>query len=214
LYFNIPERIRIIEPDEFLTIDATTSTEMKIKGSVFIGTLLPVPDKRSADEKIGEFRQRYYDAAHNCFAYRINLDDFRYYDDGEPSGTAGRPILSMIDKYELMQVLLVVTRYFGGTKLGTGGLARAYGECAEMVIRTAVIKRKLNYITVQASYSFALINKVQLAVKRHNGQIREDATAEGMNASIRIPPSRLERLKNELINVTAGHIKFTQNIKN
>jgi uncharacterized YigZ family protein len=187
---------------------------MKVKGSVFIGTLLPVQDKLSADKKIGEFRQRYHDASHNCFAYRIKQDDFRYSDDGEPSGTAGRPILSIIDKYELMQVLLVVTRYFGGTKLGTGGLARAYGDCAEMVIRKAVIKRKLTYTTLQASYSFALINKVQLAVKRHNGQIREDATAEGMEASIKVPPSRVKRLKNELITVTAGHIKFTQNMKN
>lgn len=197
-----------------MTVDATTSAELKVRGSVFIGTLLPVPDKRTADEKIGEFRQCYYDATHNCFAYRINPDEFRYSDDGEPSGTAGRPILSMIDKYELMHVLLVVSRYFGGTKLGSGGLTRAYGDCAEMVIRTAVIKRKLNYITLYASYSFALINKVQHTVKRYYGQIREDATEEGMEASIRVVPSRLERLKQELVTVTAGHIKFTQNMKN
>ncbi len=182
-----------------------------MKGSVFIGNIFPVPDKESAERKIREIRQRFHDATHNCFAYRMDEAEFRYSDDGEPSGTAGRPILSMIDKYELCNVLLLVTRYFGGTKLGTGGLARAYSGCAKAVIREAVIKRKPNYLTMRVFYSFDLINKVQHAVQRYGGRIKEDATADGMEAFIRVLPSRWEALKQELITTTGGRIEFAEN---
>ena len=120
-----------IEPDYYLTIQETSGAEIKIKGSRFIGIISPVADKVNAEKILIEIRKEFRNATHNCFAYRINSQEFRYSDDGEPSGTAGRPILSMIDKYQLQRVVLVVTRYFGGTKLGTGGLIRAYSQSAD-----------------------------------------------------------------------------------
>lgn len=129
---------------------------------------------------------------------------FRFSDDGEPSGTAGRPILSMIDKHNLHRTVLIVTRYFGGTKLGTGGLIRAYRECAEQTIRQARIIRRVKYRYLKITYPFAMINKVQHLVDQYNAQIREDASESGMKAEIGVPQSLVSRFLNELQSRTAG----------
>ena len=101
----------LINNDSFLTIaSGVYSAEIKIKGSRFIAHALFTPDREQAEAEYQQFKKKYYDATHNCFAYRIAGDIFRYSDDGEPSGTAGRPILKVIEGRDLFQILLVVTR--------------------------------------------------------------------------------------------------------
>ena len=117
--------------------DKIHSTELKVKGSKFIASIIHSDNKFIAEKKYQEFKQKYYDASHNCYAYRISENDFRYSDDGEPSGTAGLPIFKVLENNEIFEALLVVTRYFGGTKLGTGGLARAYSDAALECINSA-----------------------------------------------------------------------------
>ena len=104
-------------------------------------------NKQQAETVYANIRRKYYDATHNCFAYRISPDDFRYSDDGEPSGTAGRPIFQVLENKNLTQTIIIVTRYFGGTKLGTGGLSRAYADTASEVIS----KTKLDVKTIYAN---------------------------------------------------------------
>jgi uncharacterized YigZ family protein len=161
-----------------------------------------------AEKFIENIRKEFHDATHNCYAYRIDPNELRYSDDGEPSGTAGKPILSIIDKHKLQEVALTVTRYFGGTKLGTGGLARAYSECAEHLINRAAIIRKINYRNLIIVYDFEQISKVQHMVHKYGAQISEDATAEGMKAKISIPSSKKQQFLEEVINLTSGKIKI------
>lgn len=118
--------------DVYYTITARQRAELKVKGSRFTATAFPVKTKAEALERLDDVRKEFYDATHNCYAYRLDYKglDFRAADDGEPSGSAGKPILFMLQKYDVSDVLLVVTRYFGGTKLGVGGLSRAYSEAA------------------------------------------------------------------------------------
>lgn len=122
--------------DKYYTIKAPKRAEIKIKGSKFIGTAIMTPDREDAEAAIETIRKEFHDATHNCFAYRIGHSGliFRYSDDGEPNGSAGKPILFAIKKFGYSDVSVVVTRYYGGTKLGVGGLARAYGEAAEAAL--------------------------------------------------------------------------------
>lgn len=122
--------------DTHYTIRARERAELKVKGSRFIASVAPITTKDDALAFIDDLRKEFFDATHNCFAYRLGKNglQFRTADDGEPNGTAGKPILFSIQKYDVSDIVLVVTRFFGGTKLGVGGLARAYAESAELVL--------------------------------------------------------------------------------
>ncbi|MDX9791407.1 MAG: YigZ family protein [Candidatus Kapabacteria bacterium] len=135
--------------DEYYTIAEPAISEIKIKGSVFIAAAYNATDRQQALNIHKEIKAKHHDASHNCYAYRIGFDgaDFRAADDGEPSGTAGKPILAMLQKYELSDSIVVVTRYFGGTKLGVGGLVRAYSDSAESVLQ--IVSRKTIYRTIK-----------------------------------------------------------------
>ncbi len=196
--------------DHYFTVEQFFRHQTKVKGSVFIGSLFPAQTQYQAEEKIERMRKEFYDATHNCFAYRIDSNTFRYSDDGEPAGTAGKPILSMIDKYKLQRVVLVVTRYFGGTKLGTGGLIRAYSECAEQTIVKARIVEKTNYRRLTVGYPFEATRQIYQLVKKKGIQIQEDATPEGMRAVLQIPASQIAEIKSQLIHLTSGKIKFLE----
>lgn len=128
--------VKITAADVYYTISGRRRAELKVKGSRFTATVFPTKSKDEALSKLDEIRKEFYDATHNCYAYRLGFKglDFRAADDGEPSGSAGKPILFMLQKYDVSDALLVVTRYFGGVKLGVGGLSRAYSECAAMAL--------------------------------------------------------------------------------
>jgi uncharacterized YigZ family protein len=123
-------------PDTYHRVGAYAFREIKVKGSRFIAEVWPVSGESDALEQVEGVRKREYNATHHCWAYRLGPagDTFRYQDDGEPSGTAGRPVYRQIEGRGLTNTLAVVTRYFGGTKLGTGGLIRAYGDAASAVL--------------------------------------------------------------------------------
>jgi uncharacterized YigZ family protein len=129
--------------DNYFTIAACVQAEIKIERSRFIGTALPVSSKTAAEEEYSFLQKKYFDATHNCLAYvtgRRNLEVvFRFSDDGEPSGPAGKQIYETIQSRRLTDVLVVVTRYYGGVKLGTGGLGRAYRETANAALDQAKV---------------------------------------------------------------------------
>jgi uncharacterized YigZ family protein len=193
-----------IHSDFYYTVSGTFSVEIKIKGSRFIGTLDSATNRDTAEHRIRDLIKQYHDATHNCYAYRISEADCKYSDAGEPSGTAGKPILEMLDKHRLSRVVLVVTRYFGGTKLGTGGLIRAYSACAEKVITQTKVIRSYHYQTIDIQYPFEMINKVQHLVQQFRGRIEQDASADGMRARIHIFPSKSRQFKEKLLNYTGA----------
>jgi uncharacterized YigZ family protein len=133
--------------DSYKTVRETSRAEIKIQRSKFIATAFLCSSREDAESGIAEIAREYHDATHNCFAYRIYPRDgnevFRYSDAGEPSGTAGKPIHDAILSFDLYDTGIVVTRYFGGVKLGTGGLARAYRDSAKAVLEKAKIHEVL-----------------------------------------------------------------------
>lgn len=143
-------------PDTYRTLDDNGTAELKVEGSRFMAEAVPVNGRDDAEEHIDSVRRREHKATHHCSAYRLGVegDIFRYDDDGEPSGTAGAPILRQIDARSLTNTLVVVTRYFGGTKLGTGGLARAYGDAASRALdRSTIVERVVRTpVTIRFSY--------------------------------------------------------------
>ena len=148
---------------EFKTIMAEVSGEIVIKGSRFIAHATPVSVQSAAAEFIASISQRFHDATHNCFAWKIGLSDaavFRFSDAGEPSGAAGRPILQAAETRDLTNLAVVVTRYFGGTKLGTGGLIRAYSAATLAALEQAEIIISYPEITVTLKFAYAFTNAV------------------------------------------------------
>ncbi|MFH2056196.1 MAG: YigZ family protein [bacterium] len=164
--------------DSFLTVARRHQQELKVNRSRFLATAIPVASRDAAEAAYQEVKREYYDATHNCFAYRIGLGeqpDFRYSDDGEPSGTAGKPIYEAINHFGLTDVLIVVTRYFGGIKLGTGGLARAYRDSARAVLEAAeVIERiieqslRIHFAHEQTSVVMRLLAEFELQPESTN----------------------------------------------
>jgi len=170
-----------------------------VKGSKFIGSLFPVKSKEEAESILEKVRKKYYDATHNCFAYRIYPDIERFSDDGEPSGSAGKPILTVIKGESLFNVLIVITRYFGGTKLGVGGLVKAYGECA----KEAVLNAKTVYLehikTIKLTVNFNQVNIVYHLAKREGIKItKEEYSNDGVCFTIRLKADMLEEIKRDL----------------
>ena len=129
---------------EFYTIEKNVETEIVVKKSKFIANIFYISTNKEAEEKIKEIKKKYFDARHNCFSYRVVENDNiieKSSDDGEPSGTAGGPMLNILQKNNLANILIVVTRYFGGILLGTGGLVRAYSDALlEALEKTQKVK--------------------------------------------------------------------------
>ncbi len=157
--------------EQFYTIKNNVETEIVEKKSKFIANLIKVESKEEAEEKIQEIRKKYYDARHNCVAYRV-LEDGRLEekasDDGEPSGTAGGPMLNILQKNNLSNVLIVVTRYFGGILLGTGGLVRAYSEALQKAIEESSLILKVSGIEMRLIVDYNNFEKFKYYCKNNN----------------------------------------------
>ncbi len=191
--------------DFYLTIADNNRTETKIKGSKFIASAQHVRTKEEAEAFWDSKRAEFYDATHNCFSYRLGAEglDFRYSDDGEPSGSAGKPMLFSINKFNLSDVAVVVTRYFGGTKLGVGGLARAYGGSAEDVLKICETQHvyKIKPVKVFCNYEDISICK---KLVEENSIIFEDYYTDSVEFLAKVPLSRFEQFIAQIIDKTAG----------
>lgn len=153
--------------DEYKMITAPAEGLYKEKGSKFIALAYPVKSIEEAKVKLEEVRKAYHDARHHCYAWRLGFDKsvFRTNDDGEPSGTAGKPILGQIQSFDLTNILIVVTRYFGGTKLGVGGLINAYKSASRDALEEAKIITKKVYDVYELKFDYPLMNEVMRILK-------------------------------------------------
>lgn len=175
--------------DSYKTIVAPAQGYIVEKKSKFISHIVPVDSVDEIKPILEEYRKKYYDARHVCWAYMIGADreEFRANDDGEPSGTGGRPILGQINSFELTNVLILVVRYFGGTLLGTSGLIKAYKEAAQDAIENADIIIKIKEDVLKIEFEYPLLNEVMRVLKqfediRWKQDFNENCT---MNISVR-----------------------------
>ena len=200
-----------MDGDAYYTLGKDVSREIKIKGSRFIGSARPVDSRQDAEAFVGRLSKKYHDATHNCYAYRVGMGDasvFRYSDAGEPSGTAGRPILEAIDGRELTNTALVVTRYFGGVKLGTGGLARAYGACAAETLDAGERIQRYLMETFRIGFPHDMTGNVMNLVSAHACQVEDTVYREDVEITLRVRLSRSQRFQEELKNATRGKARI------
>jgi len=194
--------------DSYNTVIRRHTVETKIKGSRFLADAVPVEDRTAAEGVLTEVRKRYYDATHHCYAYRIGPDGglYRIHDDGEPGNSAGRPILAAIDHGTLTNVMVIVTRWFGGTKLGVGGLVRAYGDAAAAALAGAGTLTR--YLTVETIVHFphAHIGTVMRLCGSFEADIVGTTYDELVHMRLEVRRGRLERLTADLIEATHGQL--------
>ncbi len=196
-------------PDSYKTVSIKGDIEIKIEGSRFIGLARPCHREKEAEDRLTAIRKKYYDATHYCFAYRLGRGKdaiFRWADAGEPAGTAGKPIYSCIEGRDLTDILVVVVRYFGGTKLGTGGLARAYAEAANKAIEASGVIEKFITRTFIMRLQFPDYNIVEREIRQIGGTITGAEFTDIVGLKVQIRVSRAEELKLRLKEVTSGRI--------
>ncbi len=157
--------------EQYITVEKTATEEIIEKKSRFIAYVSPISNEQEALAIIQDIKKQHYNAAHNVFAFRVGLERElkRYSDDGEPSGTAGMPILNLLSGENVINAVIVVTRYFGGTLLGTGGLVKAYGKAAKQALLSAGIVERvyLDRFVLETDYSFAEKIKYELINMGH-----------------------------------------------
>lgn len=190
--------------DSYRTIRTLSEGIYSEKRSKFLAFAMPVRSVEEVKQLVGEYQKKYYDARHVCYAYMLGAErkDFRANDNGEPSGTAGKPILGQINSNELTDILIIVVRYFGGVKLGTSGLIVAYRLAAAEAIAAAEIIEKTVDEEVTFWFEYPFMNDVMRIVKEENPQIVSQGFENDCSMKLRIRKDSMPRLKARLEKVT------------
>jgi len=189
--------------DTYLTINGVATATVTEKRSKFIAFAHPVVSANEVKEIVQRYRKEYYDARHVCWAYVLGFEreEFRSNDDGEPSGTAGKPILGQINSNGLTGILIVVIRYFGGVKLGTSGLIMAYKAAAAAVVEEArVVERTVDEV-ITIHFPYISMNSVMRAVKDMNPEIISQTFEMECDMTLCIRKGEVERLKTALADI-------------
>lgn len=192
--------------DSYRQIVSGKEVEIKIKGSRFIGEVELVENVEAADAFLANVKKREYSATHHCWAYKIGADGtlFRFNDDGEPSGTAGQPILRQIHGAGITNVIVVVTRYYGGTKLGTGGLIRAYGDAAKEVLAECVFEEIVVRQPVRVVFDYNDTSAAMHTIKKYDIVVRSSSYNERTTLVLDVRESELEAFKAAFIDTLRG----------
>lgn len=192
------------DADQYFTVESVAEGEVKVKGSRFLAFVSPASDRKEADTFVATLSKKYHDAAHVCHAFRIGSDDFRTSDAGEPSGTAGRPILEALIGEDLLYTVCAVVRYFGGVKLGRGGLSRAYSEAAKAALKHAKKTEKWLTVPMRISFPYDSTGVVRSLLAKYNCSIDRTEFGDGTGLVFRIRKSRQEFFRNEIADATRG----------
>ncbi len=194
---------------EYRTVLKEVAAELVEKRSRFIATVKPVRTEEEALEALENIKKEYWDARHNVYAYVIEENNIqRYSDDGEPAGTAGLPVLEIIKKEGLSNLIVVVTRYFGGILLGTGGLVRAYSQSAKMGIEAAVPAKMVLCRDVKIFCDYSLLGKVQSEILGRNLKILDTEYGENVTVNCFVPEVETEKFCEDMTDKTNGKIKI------
>ena len=193
--------------DEYLVPSEYGEDEFVEKKSRFIGRIWPVETEEEALARIQEMKKKHYDATHNCWAYIIRDGAVRFSDDGEPGGTAGMPMLQVLQREGLFNAVCVVTRYFGGILLGAGGLVRAYTKGAKIAVDAAgkSMKRVWTVLYVPCPYSF--YERVRLEAEAFGGIVRKADFGAEVELELLFPEAKTQEFLDRLTDMTAGTVE-------
>ncbi|MCI1821136.1 MAG: YigZ family protein [Megasphaera sp.] len=196
----------------FTSVYGHAETEFTVKKSRFITSAAEISTEEEARSVIGRIRKQYWDARHNCFAYRIGDTGFiqKYDDDGEPAGTAGRPILEVLTKSGITNTVIVITRYFGGIKLGGGGLIRAYSHAAVLGVEAAQIADYFPFIIAEAEFGYAFINSLERILPALKVRIIDRIFSDTVCFRLEIPQEKSVQVQADIADLTNGTAVFKE----
>lgn len=197
-------------PDQLRFIYRGGEDEIVEKKSRFIGQVYPVATEQEAMQIIEQTRKKYWDARHHCYAYILGEygEITRCTDDGEPAGTAGRPILEVLQGDSLHNVLVIVTRYFGGTLLGTGGLVRAYSQAARAGLDASQILEKQRGYQLQIDTDYNGIGKLQYLTAKSNVSVIDSQYGEAVTMTLAVPAEEADGFIHQVTEATAGQAQI------
>ena len=194
----------------YKAVDKEFEELIVIQKSKFITTLVPISSQEDATEKLNKIKKKYSDATHNCYAYisSENAIEQKFSDDGEPQGTAGVPILEVLKKRNIYMTLAVVTRYFGGIKLGASGLVGAYSSCvASAIDKAEIVEYKIsNSLLIEIDYS--IYKKVQEAIEANDGQVQNIDYSDVVKLECVVPVENFNSLNDKIVDITSGQAKI------
>ena len=200
-----------MDPFYYYTIEQPSMAEFKDRGSKFLAFAYPAKDIDTCKKLLAQLKKEHGKAVHHCLAYRLGVDGstFRVSDDGEPAGSAGRPILGQIDSKELTNVFVVVVRYFGGTLLGIPGLINAYKTATALALQLSPIIKKPIEIPYELNFDYHQMNEVMMLVKHYNCSVVEQTAQLFIQLHIGIPKNRLDEVLEKLGTLRDVTIKTT-----
>ncbi|MDP4225600.1 MAG: YigZ family protein [Bacteroidota bacterium] len=202
----------ISESDTYLTIKESASGEYKDKGSRFLSYSFPIASEPEAKKIIQDLRNKYHDARHHCFAYRIGFEGeiSRLNDDGEPSGTAGKPIMGQLLSKNITNVLVVVVRYFGGILLGTSGLIHAYRSATiDALSNSEIIEKTIQYI-YQVNFQYEVMNTVMKILKEEKINQFDQNFDLSCNMKISVRKNQSEQIIQKLQSIQSVVVEFSE----
>lgn len=195
----------------YKTLKSHSEFELKEKKSIFLANAYPVNNEDEVDNLLNNLKKKYYDASHQCYAYRLLSGKSKFSDAGEPSGTAGIRILNAIDHYEVQDCLLIVIRYFGGTKLGIGPLGKAYYTVAVQVLAKSDIVTKKPYLKAEIKLAITSFDKLNRVLASNKIKITETAYDAETSIKCLIPVELVEEIKSKISEILKGKVVFSIN---
>ena len=194
------------------SVYAAGNGEIVEKKSRFIAHVQSVSSVEEAQDYIEGIRKKYWDARHNCYAFSVGVENpvTRFSDDGEPGGTAGKPILEVILGSEIRNIVIVVTRYFGGTLLGTGGLVRAYTDASREGIKNTTVVEKIPGIRVMISTDYTDLGKIQYLLAQNQGMTEDSIYTDQVTIQAILPMEEKEAICKKLVEATSGRVNIIE----
>lgn len=194
--------------DKYITVKGLGQAEIVEKKSRFIAHIKPITSENEANSYIEEIKKQYWDARHNCYAYQLGDRNQiqRYSDDGEPGGTAGMPILDVLRGRDIKNTLVVVTRYFGGTLLGTGGLVRAYSLATREGISAAGLIERIPHIRQHFTVDYTLSGKVQYEILSDDNILEDTVYTDKVEFIALSQSHKADKLSENIVNITGNNV--------
>jgi uncharacterized YigZ family protein len=201
------------DPDRYVALNGDGEAETKVKGSRFLGIAWRAESTGEGEERLDALRKKYHDATHVCFAWKIGHGEEtanRAADAGEPGGTAGTPIFGSIERAGITDCAVAVVRWFGGTKLGTGGLKRAYSDCARLALENAPTIIRVLRSPVLVAFAYSHTTVIQQCAARYEAVEGEAEYGEEVQITYLVPRSLAESFCADLVEIASGKIRITR----
>lgn len=199
---------KVVRLEAYRTVRRQAETEIIIKRSRFLGKGFPVQNEQQAQEILARIKKEYWDATHNCYAYALRSGTRRFSDDGEPQGTAGKPILEILEKEGITDCLLIVTRYFGGVLLGAGGLVRAYGKAVKEALEAAGPVWMRPCARSRFSCEYHQYGRLSALVSEAGGEIADTQFTSGVTVTFLLPEEAGGRFQKLLSEASSGSVEM------